>query len=1099
MNTAVGRLVTRIMHNQTTPRSRAGLPSPSPASWRGFPLSGPLLLIFALGFLAILPRFAMAAAVSDTVTRYDVSTGDAITTLKQAAEQGGFEIMFPVSTVRNVQTKAVRGGFTPMQVIESMLVSTGLSAVQDDFSGAITVLKLKSVQANPSQPEYAKVEPAAVVPAKVEPPASDSGTSQDNIVKLSPFDVAGEKDYGYLKTNSATATRIGESIQKVPMNISVISQDFMQDTDLHNTNDIFKYMASASGDSQVGAVVPSNNQTPQGHNTLRGFLVNIILRNGVLLYSTKDIADTVERIEVIKGPAAVFFGQGYPGGVINYITKKAQLTPTPSTLRYTVGSDKLSHVTMDLNQVLNKRVAVRVISGWENSKGQKDFEYVKRFTFDGSMVMKPFDNDRLKVTAEVSNLNESFNSGGIYSWIFPNQYFKDYQNPSAALISAAGVGTADQFRAKIQNNLAAWSAAYRKVLGDPTAPIYTNIQRGAFYTDAGGNRIQDDSFSFQNRGSQVKNDAAIAEFTVESKVTDWLDGRYVYSRDNTKFDTYVGYWYPNADGRTFRLTQNGRTGYYRKTDTHQADLIFHFDTHFLGDMKHKILAGYLFDKYLQQYNSTMGALYNRVPGYNAGGSDATNGVIPNELANVPVNQVIRDRFGNIKSATDVYNLWDPGYEIQPVAGPVLYPIDRTLLQGFKNQDNAWYVNYQLTALNDRLTTLAGFRRETYRQGGEVDVTNFPWFAPSQYAYADTVTYNPSVYNYSPSALKGSFVTQTGDSWMAGASFEVVKDVNVYATYSKTFHYNGGVELGYYTPYVTGGKDGLPALFQATINAYAQIGQPLIYKFTDGTSRVITTVAQAEQAITDAGADRLAQNETGENREIGAKTSLWNGKLTATVSIFQADRLNQRKEDGYHQSIDVFNFNSNPIITASGTHISPDGDIRHFRWYSNDAHDRTQGTEFETIWTPIRNFQSYITGSWIWTAKTISDPTIVPGNVNYNIYFKSRLESTPEYTFKTFNKYTFSDGAFRGLSFGLGIRYASATVISRTNDWNPLEGGALGANYTVFDLTIGYAYKVFGQQLRSQLGIYNLADKVYTDGWYSLAPARYWTFNTTVTF
>jgi hypothetical protein len=34
---------------------------------------------------------------------------------------------------------------------------------------------------------------------------------------------------------------------------------------------------------------------------------------------------------------------------------------------------------------------------------------------------------------------------------------------------------------------------------------------------------------------------------------------------------------------------------------------------------------------------------------------------------------------------------------------------------------------------------------------------------------------------------------------------------------------------------------------------------------------------------------------------------------------------------------------------------------------------------------------------------------------------------------------------------------------------------------------------------SQLGIYNVAETLYTDGSYSLAPARYWNLTTTLCF
>uniref|UniRef100_UPI004049B971 TonB-dependent receptor plug domain-containing protein n=2 Tax=Cephaloticoccus sp. TaxID=1985742 RepID=UPI004049B971 len=149
---------------------------------------------------------------------------------------------------------------------------------------------------------------------------SDNAADDEEIVQLTPFEVQSEKDYGYLKTNSATATRIGMEIQKIPLNVSVQSREFLDDTNSRSLTDLFRYTAAASGDNRFAMRRPANEATPQGTFSIRGFTVNTILRNGIFRYLSYNL-DNVERVEIVSGPASVFFGQGYPGGVINYITK----------------------------------------------------------------------------------------------------------------------------------------------------------------------------------------------------------------------------------------------------------------------------------------------------------------------------------------------------------------------------------------------------------------------------------------------------------------------------------------------------------------------------------------------------------------------------------------------------------------------------------------------------------------------------------------------------------------------------------------------------------------------------------------------------------
>jgi outer membrane receptor protein involved in Fe transport len=55
---------------------------------------------------------------------------------------------------------------------------------------------------------------------------------------------------------------------------------------------------------------------------VRGFQ-SVPQRNG--LYSPLYVdGSIIQRVEVVKGPASLFYGQIAPGGVVNYITKRAQ-------------------------------------------------------------------------------------------------------------------------------------------------------------------------------------------------------------------------------------------------------------------------------------------------------------------------------------------------------------------------------------------------------------------------------------------------------------------------------------------------------------------------------------------------------------------------------------------------------------------------------------------------------------------------------------------------------------------------------------------------------------------------------------------------------
>ncbi|HRE79933.1 MAG TPA: TonB-dependent receptor plug domain-containing protein, partial [Opitutaceae bacterium] len=82
-----------------------------------------------------------------------------------------------------------------------------------------------------------------------------------------------------------------------------------------------------------GAARTFNEFIPQVN--IRGFDSSAAMRNGVRGLTTPDMT-SIARVETLKGPAALLYGQTQPGGVINYITKN----PSPirrTTVRLSAG------------------------------------------------------------------------------------------------------------------------------------------------------------------------------------------------------------------------------------------------------------------------------------------------------------------------------------------------------------------------------------------------------------------------------------------------------------------------------------------------------------------------------------------------------------------------------------------------------------------------------------------------------------------------------------------------------------------------------------------------------------------------------------------
>ncbi|MEI7799404.1 MAG: hypothetical protein WCI28_04360, partial [Opitutaceae bacterium] len=89
-----------------------------------------------------------------------------------------------------------------------------------------------------------QAQPAAQASQAAAPAAARRAMATEPVDKdvlvLTPFEVKSDKDFGYLKTNSVTATRVGMEIQNVPLNISVLSEEFLKDTNARSITDLFR-------------------------------------------------------------------------------------------------------------------------------------------------------------------------------------------------------------------------------------------------------------------------------------------------------------------------------------------------------------------------------------------------------------------------------------------------------------------------------------------------------------------------------------------------------------------------------------------------------------------------------------------------------------------------------------------------------------------------------------------------------------------------------------------------------------------------------------------------------------------------------------------
>ena len=158
-----------------------------------------------------------------------------------------------------------------------------------------------------------------------------------------------------------TANKKAETLQEIPMNISVISEAAIEERGITNPED---YLRSIAGVSTPGG---SNYYTFRGLNTstsqrssgtssryideVRGSLMGLV---------------DVERIEVLRGPQGTLYGSNAIGGTIRYITNKPDSSSSYGKIRIGRGDKvKAKHqeksIEMMYNLAISDSIALRTV------------------------------------------------------------------------------------------------------------------------------------------------------------------------------------------------------------------------------------------------------------------------------------------------------------------------------------------------------------------------------------------------------------------------------------------------------------------------------------------------------------------------------------------------------------------------------------------------------------------------------------------------------------------------------------------------------------------------------------------------------------------
>ncbi|HEU5078753.1 MAG TPA: TonB-dependent receptor plug domain-containing protein [Opitutaceae bacterium] len=216
-----------------------------------------------------------------------------------------------------------------------------------------------------------------------------SPEKEDDLIVLTPFEVsASSNENGYATAATLAGNRLNTELKDLGSSISIYNSQFLKDIGATDNQSLLQYtlgteVGGLKGNySGSGGGTSPNTDTylsPESTNRVRG-LVSADNTRDLYLSSIPWDGYNIDAVDLQRGPNAILFGQGSPGGVINTRTKQATYRNLGEV---SVRVDQYGSVrgTVDLNRVILKdELSVRFDAVQNASKFRQDpaFEHFHR-------------------------------------------------------------------------------------------------------------------------------------------------------------------------------------------------------------------------------------------------------------------------------------------------------------------------------------------------------------------------------------------------------------------------------------------------------------------------------------------------------------------------------------------------------------------------------------------------------------------------------------------------------------------------------------------------------------------------------------------------
>ena len=925
------------------------------------------------------------------------------------------------------------------------------------------------------------------------PAAFSQEAEQEEVFELSPFEVSEDSEIGYLATQTLSGTRMRSELGDVAASVDVLTEEFLRDVGATNMYDALDFVGNVETYDKSGGRGEAENEVWFSNPYMaRGFASSAVTSD--FFNVNKSPLDFYNRTNftVARGPNAILFGIGSPGGIVNSSRKRALWGKDLTELQFRVDNYGSIRSTLDVSkELIDDKLSVRAAILYDDrTEFLKPAGYLRKAVY-GTLTYRPFKTTSITIAGEKGYEDRVYryttmSYDGITPWI----------NAGKPTFGGTGPGMSSPMNVALGSGLDRERKMALLISGQPEIPImnWQNMARTERFEIAGHfnqNQIRatgytDETAIYEYDEIQMTGDSRHRQidwqdftmFLTQELFVPELQLELAYNRINTDYvlSNSFGQFYlqmdanellPNGDPNPnfgvpyVESDRNENINEVNEDDTVRATLSYTLD---LNDKK-------VFGFGLGRYN-LMGLFEeNRVNSLFAGFRRSFIRNIPTFPANNYTNAQ-----NNVRTRTYVDTYLTPdGANVEPY-----FVQDYTLIDRDGAQD-AWYRHTSPRDITD------------VRESSVLAIQAYLWQTKQGF---ERIILTAGYRNDRQTSQRKEYVSNAlgfeGSLWR-GSPWERDADT-LTAVWDGTLNYGTLGEVSY---------------TEEPTRTYSAIFKPtkdisLFYNFSD-------VVISASSLFTDI-YDENVSGTVGETKDFGVRWSAMEGKLVTSVSVFETSAVNQRENNVRT----IFT----PELIDIWSAVDPEGEIhKGFNdRYVTLRNDTSEGYEFSLIANLAPGWSTRISVSTIETIIQSRLPIVDRYIAEFSPLWESNrnlplLESDavePDYLtvgdaidrmkseiadlhalegtvpnaqrdwkviFNT--NYNFRDGALEGFGIGGGVRWQSEDIVGYAVDENNIvdpDRPFYGEELLDVSGNMSYTTTLWGTWVRFQLNVNNLFDK-----------------------